>query len=850
MPELTIITWLVAFVGACLVIALFVQILKIDAEQKLKKHRSKTAGFTDLLNYAAVVDDGVIVNKNGSLMAAWLYRGADNASSPAEERINITVRINETFASMGNGWMFHVDSVRIPAKIYPTPMESNFPDQVSAAIDDERRQYFKSKGTMYEGYFVLTVTFFPPVLAQKKFVEMMFDDDGAPKGNHTSSTLKIINKFKEDIKGIEGKLSLVLELERLKGRPVITEDGRQVTEDDFLAWLQYTVTGISQPVRLPNNPMYIDSLIGGQEFFGGVVPIIGNKYIQIVAIDGFPTESDPDILGGLAELAGEYRWSTRFIFMDPHEAEAALQKFRKKWKQKIRGFFDQVFQTNSGNINHDAVAMVEDADYALTELKSGRVAYGYYTSVVVLMDENRSDVEYAAKEVAKVIQRAGFGARIETVNTIDAYLGSLPGHGVENVRRPLLNTLNVADLLPTSSIWTGQAMAPCPFYPPMAPALLHGVTHGYTPFRLNLHVSDIGHTLMFGPTGAGKSTHLALIAAQLLRYKGMSVYAFDKGMSLYPLTKAVKGRHFSINADEDKLAFCPLSQIKTKEDLAWAGEWIDTILALNGVNTTPGQRNLIMTALESLVADSGPKSLTDFKLLLQETKLREALEPYTIGGMVGHLLDAQEDGLSLTNFCCFEIETLMNMDQKYALPVLLYIFRRIEKNLTGQPAAIILDEAWLMLGHEVFREKIREWLKVLRKANCLVLMATQSLSDAARSGILDVLVENTSTKIFLPNLFARNEDATALYRQMGLNSTQIEIIASAVPKQEYYYSSANGCRLYRLDLGPLALAFVGSSDKESIATIKDLEKKHGDNWVDAWLALKSLSLANYAESES
>jgi hypothetical protein len=141
-----------------------------------------------------------------------------------------------------------------------------------------------------------------------------------------------------------------------------------------------------------------------------------------------------------------------------------------------------------------------------------------------------------------------------------------------------------------------------------------------------------------------------------------------------------------------------------------------------------------------------------------------------------------------------------------------------------------------MLGHPAFRAKIREWLKVLRKANCLVLMATQSLSDAANSGILDVIVESTATKIFLPNVYARDEDTAALYRRMGLNARQIEILATAIPKRQYYYVSENGRRLYDLALGPMALAFVGASDKESVATIKSLEAKFGDEWVHEWLA--------------
>jgi len=216
--------------------------------------------------------------------------------------------------------------------------------------------------------------------------------------------------------------------------------------------------------------------------------------------------------------------------------------------------------------------------------------------------------------------------------------------------------------------------------------------------------------------------------------------------------------------------------------------------------------------------------------------------------MMGHLLDAENDGLTLSSFTTFEIEELMNLGQKYALPTLLYLFRRIERDLHGQPAAIILDEAWLMLGHAAFREKIREWLKVMRKANCFVLMATQSLSDAANSGILDVIVESTATKIFLPNVHARDQDTAALYRRMGLNTRQIGIIASAVAKRQYYYVSEDGRRLYDLALGKLALAFVGSSDKESIATIKQLVAKHGDKWVKEWLDIKGLKLNNEAMS--
>lgn len=846
MALLEIITYTVAFLGLVLLGLLATRIMQADQDKRLDQHRKKTAGMVDLLNYAAVVDDGVIVNKNGSFMAAWIYRGDDNASSTDEQRSLVSVRINSALSGLGNGWCVHIDAIRRHSPNYSDPGLSDFPDLVTAAIDEERRRQFEGYGNLFEGVFVLTVTFFPPLLAQAKFVELMFDDD-AQKPDRKRRTTNLIEQFKRDVQNIEDALSSAFKMTRLKGIKTTTEDGKQETKDDFLQYLQYCVTGKNHPINLPDRPVYIDQLIGAEELYTGVVPKLGRHYIQCVSVEGLPLESYPGVLARLAELPCEYRWSNRFIFMDSHEAVSHLEKFRRKWRQKIRGIFDQLFNTNNGVVDQDAVDMVADAESAIAEINSGLVSMGYYTSVVVLMSEDRGQVEDAARFIAKAVNDLGFSGRVETINTMDAYMGSLPGHAVENVRRPLINTMNLADLLPTSTIWTGTHNAPCPFYPPLSPALMHCVTSGATPFRLNLHVRDVGHTMMFGPTGAGKSTHLAILAAQFRRYKGMTIFAFDKGMSLFALAKASGGQHYTIAGEGDNLNFCPLAFLADKTDRAWAMEWIDTILKLQGVETTPAQRNEIGNTIVSM-SETGSKTLTDFVTSIQDLTIREALKQYTIDGLMGHLLDADSDGLSLSNFTVFEIEQLMNLGEKFALPVLLYLFRRIEKSLHGQPAVIVLDEAWLMLGHPAFREKIREWLKVLRKANCSVVMATQSLTDAVNSGILDVISESTATKIYLPNPYAREEDTAAIYSRMGLNARQIDILASATPKRQYYFASEQGRRLYELALGPLALAFVAASDKDTIAHIKRLEEVHGADWVHVYLSERGLSLNNYLPS--
>lgn len=838
----TALSFTFATVGVVLVLLLLRVVRSARDASKLAPHRYRGEGTADLLNYAALIEDGIVLGKDGSLMAAWRYRCGDTASSTEAEQEQLSAQLNQALKSLGSGWVLHVDAVRQGAPSYGP--RTAFPDPVTAAIDEERRRFFEARGAVYEGYFVLTATYLPPVLAQARLVELMFDDDDPAASRAKDRGRHLVAAFKRDLRALEARLPL--KLERLRAHSIETEHGA-VIHDDLLRWVHYCITGLSHPIALPKNPAYLDLLVGGQDLWGGVVPKIGRQFVQVVALDGFPLQSRPGMLNALAELPCEYRWSSRFIFLDPHEAVKHLERYRKKWRQKVRGVLDQVLQSNTGAIDHDALDMVEDAEAAIAETNSGLVAQGYYTSVVILMDEDRQTVTRAAEQTYRIVTRLGFGARIEDVNTLEAWLGSLPGHAVQNVRRPLLNTFNLADLLPTSTIWAGEQNAPCPFYAPGSPPLMHCVTSGATPFALNLHVRDVGHTLMFGPTGAGKSTHLAMIAAQLRRYPGMQIFAFDKGMSLYPLVSAVhattagrSGLHFAV-AGEGARAFAPLQFLESRADRAWAMEWVDMLLGLNDLHTSAEQRNEIARAILNM-HETGSRSLSELLLTLQDAGMRSVLEQYTVRGSMGHLLDASDDGLALSDFTVFEIEELMALGDRFALPVLWYLFRRIERSLHGQPAAILLDEAWLMLGHPVFREKIRQWLKVLRKANCLVLLATQSLSDAARSGILDVLTESCATKLFLPNPNAREESATALYQGMGLNARQIEIIASATPKRHYYYVSEQGRRLYELALGPLAMAFCGASGKDDLERIRKLQAQFGSRWVQEWLNARGLGL--------
>lgn len=814
----------------------------------LKRFRDPAPAFADLLNFAAMVDEGIILNKDGSLMAGWFYKGEDLGSSTETELESASARLNAALARLGSGWMTHHEAIRLEAKEYPPPESSHFPDEVSGWIDAERREQFQREEAHYESTYALVVTYLPPLSGTQKLAAYMYDDSARQPSRRQGG--RVLESFKRQIAELEDALSVVLWTRRMMATRYLDEWGGEHVNEELLQFINYTITGENHPVNLPGCPMYLDAVLGGRELWTGVTPKIGDKFISVVAVDGFPLESAPAILAALDKLPICYRWSTRFIYLDAEEAKTHLGRYRRKWQQKTRGFVDQVMRTNRSGFDQDALAMVGETESALGEASSQLVTFGYFTAVVVLMSEERGTLDGSAREVRRALQNLGFGCRVETVNTMEAWLGSIPGHGVPNVRRPMLHTMHLADLLPTASVWPGHDHCPCPFYPPGSPPLLHAATEGSTPFRLNLHVGDLGHTLVFGPTGSGKSTLLGLIVAQFLRYDGATIFAFDKGNSLFALTHACGGQHYEIGGDRADSEFFPLQQMDTDADQAWAEEWIETCvqIQLGEGRVTPLHRNAIHAAMRlQRDAPATARTLTNFVTNLQHPDLKQALEYYTISGPAGDLLDQDHESLKSGRLQTYEIEELMNRGDKLLIPVLLYLFHRIERELKGQPALLLLDEAWLMLGHPVFRAKIREWLKTLRKANCAVLLATQSLSDAARSGILDVLMESCPTKILLPNEEALKGDDSGngprqLYELMGLNARQIEIIATAIPKRQYYYVSPEGRRLIEFNLGPVALAFVGASSKSDIARMRELSHTAGDGWPARWLAMRGVAM--------
>ena len=781
----------------------------------LREYRNRADRLADHLPWAALVADGVVLNKDGSFQRTLAFRGPDLESATEAELIATAARANNLFRRFGSGWALFFEAERIEALGYP---DAEFPDAASWLVDAERRASFEGGKAHFETHYRLTLVYMPPAdqvdTAGRALVER--------SGDHVG------RDWRQELAGFVAETTRALDL--LAG---FMPEVRALTSAETLTYLHGVISTRRHPVTVPETPIYLDGLLTDTVLTGGLEPMLGDRHLRTLTILGFPGVSRPGILGALDAQDFGYRWATRFIALDKAQATNALTKIRRQWFNKRKSLTallrEAMYNQPAQLLDSDADNKVVDADLALQALGGDHVAFGYLTTTITVSDADRTRADEKVRAVERIVNGLGFTCIRESVNAVEAWLSSLPGQVYANVRQPLVHTLNLAHLIPLSSVWAGPARNDHLGGPP----LLYAETSGSTPFRLSTHVGDVGHLAVVGPTGAGKSVLLALLALQFRRYPGSQLFIFDKGFSARAAVLAMGGAHHALGSGREggdadgAIAFQPLRAIDRPDERSWAAEWIATLLAHENVAVTPDVKEAVWSALNSLAsAPPEERTITGLSLLLQSNALKAALLTYTLEGPFGRLLDAAENNLSLAQVQCFETEALMGQAGVVA-PVLTYLFHRLEERFDGRPTLLILDEAWIFLDHPLFAARIREWLKVLRKKNVAVVFATQSLADIADSSIAPAIIESCPQRIFLPNDRAIEPQSRAAYDRFGLNHAQIELIARATPKRHYYLQSRRGNRLFELGLGPVALALCGASDPAAQATIDAILAEHG-----------------------
>ena len=788
--------------------------------------------------YRRMIDKNTLLLKNGGF--ARIFEIVNQDLDYADDIDKILEYLNDTLKEAGSGVVLHYETQKVPITREEEKIGEFSP--IPTVIGHKMRSSLFTKRRFYEIRHYLTISYLYDYNKEKSLDEALFNDGTLGKQDYMKQFNDLIKEFNRKVEDILFRLDYaVLRIQ-------ILENG------ELLNFLYRTINPLTSRVNLRVPPLgfSIDEWLScsQMEIKNGMLKV-GDYYTKVVSIKLFPDAVVPQIFSELEKLKFPFRSVTRLIGLSKEEAVTSIKniekyQFGKRYNmvQIILNAFNAARSNNpdSGNVNR--IRKSYEAKYAREELEANRVSYGYYTFSVIISDKNPQKLEEKTDLVVRIINRHGFTCLDDKLNVKDAYFGAMPANIKQNIRKSPMNSESLGYMLPISSVFEGLKWDERI----NAPNLFDTISNDRI-FHFNNKVDkDVGHTLIIGPTGKGKSVMLGTIVLNFMKYEsvylddrknfqksGSQVFIFDKGASSKVLTMASGGKFYDLDS-ENHMAFQPLRNIDKTRDLEFAMDWVMGLIEQEDEHLARDVENRkeVYDGLLSLSKMEEPKkrTITNLVKLIQGPKLKEALRVYSQEGIYGSYFDNNDDVMEDANFMTFEMGKIMEKP-KVLLPVLEYLFHRIETEKLGKdiPTLVVLDECWVFLRHERMKAKIEEWLKVLRKANASVVFATQSLSDIEKSSIATTIKDACMTKIFLPNENALSTHSK-IYEGYNLSQVAIATIDRAYGQRQYLYNSKYGTRLFELNLSKLELAYVGAGDDISKAMIEKLSNTYMEQYPE------------------
>lgn len=597
-------------------------------------------------------------------------------------------------------------------------------------------------------------------------------------------------------------------------------DGSDGTTSELLEFLARLVNcAHSQPMMMPagevSRHLPVSRLYFGKKSIEAHHPT-GVRYAGLVAIKEYRPSTHAGMLDGFMQLPFELIISQSFSFINRMIAISSMQLQQRRLIQS----------------EDVAVSQIHEIDQALDSAMSGAIAFGNHHLSVLCIEDTPKALESALSAAVVQLANVGISGVREKINMEPAYWAQLPGNSEYMARRCVINTLNVASLASFHNYPSGQRKRN---HWGDAVTVLNTVSG--TPFFFNFHVRDVGHTMIIGPTGAGKTVLLNFLCAQAQKFRPR-LFFFDKDRGAEIFIRAVDGRYATPDVAFPS-GFNPFQLEDTSENRSFLIEFLKILVSPDG-KTLPAHE---IDRINEAVAGN-------YKLPQQQRRLRNIapfmglsgpgslagrLEMWHSNGSHAKLFDNVEDRIDFTASRTFGIEMNKILQDKASLgPVLLYLFHRIQSSLDGSPTMIVLDEAWALIGNPIFAPKIKDWLKVLRKLNTFVVFATQSVEDAAKSSISDTLIQQTSTQIFLPNL-----KATPLYREVFmLSEREFTLVKTTDPSSRFFLvKQDNDGVIARIDLSGMDEIIRVLSARVDTALIMDEIISEVGSDPNAWLPI-------------
>lgn len=800
-----------------------------------KKHHSSA----NLIPYIGFITPEFILNKDGSITTLFEFEGKDSDSISDEDKMSNADSIERSIALLGERVTMHWHVLHSVFYGYPSNNVSKNP--ISAKMAKLYEDDF-SKTNQYKNKHILAIVYHAPLGADKFFDKFSFYFNKQKESFLKSLilTIKDVFSFRKAYDFDQRQLDLdkknftELLSSFIESTPAIKL--KQLSGSNAISYLNQIINPASKPynVNIPNS-LLLDSYLPEDFITVGADKLLfennGNKkYCAAVSIKDYPTETATWMNDILMKVNGEILISHNFRLLDTPESRSLIENAINFHNDNAISPVKRLLADKLGweiIPDKDSYEKVVDAETALVKIVGTKRVLCMHSMVIICYGNTVDECDDLAKNVVGILNQMGFKGIREQENLLPSYQGIMPGQWDAQVRRQILSITNLSDLAPINTVKTGNPVNE--WLSEQAGSIQEAMgafrTRFGVPFLMNFHKpGGLGHTLIIGPAGAGKTVFESLLVAMYQKYNPIT-FIFDKDRScMIPIMMQGGGY---INISSGKVKFNPLKLLGDKNHWSWLASFIETLLTVRGNKLSAEQGKIIWEALETTAAY--PEENWRLSSLMLGQELDELLEMWKSGGRYGYLFDNVEDTFDMADMTGIEMGDLINNHPMAAIAFMDYTFYQLQRKFDGtRPGIIDIQEAWFMMKHPIFAPKLDDWLRTMRKRNVVVMMSTQSMQEINDSEFTMSFSDNIPNIIFLPNASAMTH--VKVYRSLfQLTNHQIDEIRQATPNKHYYLVTPEYSRMLEVPIKKDLLAYLRADGKAL-----NLFSKHGKSGLPDW----------------
>ncbi|KFC72638.1 VirB4 family type IV secretion system protein [Massilia sp. LC238] len=790
------------------------------------------------------VTPGLVLNKDGSLLAAFEYRGVDPDDLFDAQVDSYTEQMQKVFSRLDSrvtAWWI-VDKRRDPSYV-----PGDFQNQTAADLDEIYSERFKSGmhfSTRYTLYLLYTGStgsdkFFDRVarIQSEKGVAVAAALMGALKESLSGrkAFARDVGTLRDNIISFERTIAGFINAAPIKMK--------RLEADDFTSALGAVLNRASNATRMkkPESAM-LDAYLPRNYVAAGpdLIKFEGSQrstFVGVVGIKGWPPSTSPMLFETLAAMDMEMTICQIVRFLDAGESAATINPAIEYYHLTQYGLITHAIAKASGS-EPEAKPGKESMLYACKEAQerigAEGVTYAYMAMSVFVYGDTKGELKRSCDRVITNLENNGFTADRERINAMPAFAALLPGQWATQSRYDLVSVENVADACPIYTMDEGRRehafFSKQVFRKPVPQLAVFGNRYGGR-FNFSSHVDQVGHMLIIAPTGSGKSTFVNFCLSQFQRYgSDVRTIVFDRNRSCEVVTKLHGGQHIDLKKRSTRLNPLAMMRDGTDDGRTWVREFILRRFAEGGfIADTDDRQNLDM-ALQQLADGDGPVSMSKLAVLVSK-RLEAQLAEWLQGRPYG-MFDNEEDDLSLSNWTTIEMASILSVD-RIARAFIDLVFRKIFTQLDGRPTFIYIEEASFLVNDPRFAPMIAEWLKAIRSRNGFLWMTIQSPESVTNAEMSATILDNIFSFLLLHN--KKIESHRHHYRDnFGFEDHQIDMIAALQPKRDYLLIQDGHARVMTTEFTPAALAYL-RSEKAVLNVFDKHEASNEPEWKRDYL---------------